>query len=62
LLNVITIIADNEFHVVEGFYESVASNAETVLRVLGEAGGRNSVVEINRGNIDGHVRANIFSA
>jgi hypothetical protein len=36
LLNVITIIDDNEFHVVEGFYESVASNAETVLRVLGE--------------------------
>jgi hypothetical protein len=26
--------ADNEFHVVEGFYESVASNAQTVLRVL----------------------------
>jgi hypothetical protein len=36
LLNIITIIADSEFHVVEGFYESVPTNAETVLRVLGE--------------------------
>jgi hypothetical protein len=36
LLDVITIIADNEFHAVEGFYESVGSNAETMLRVLGK--------------------------
>ena len=27
--------ADNEFHVVEGFYESAARNAETMLRVFG---------------------------